>query len=991
VRENNRQAMAMSGSIPFLGRKAELEALGEWLAASSEGAGGLYIVTGEAGIGKTRLIERFTYALTPGAVTVWGRCHRDPDVPPYWPWLGILRACAERRDDTTLRSELGAAAQDIVPLVPELAERFPEFASPPDLEPSEARSRLFDGVHSFLRRAAARAPHVVVLDDVHWIDAGSLALLEYLVSHLGDLNVLFIASYRDLRLAVGSDAAAHLGAVTRYGRRLALEGLHEHDVRELMIAVSGHEPPSAVSNAMHFRTRGNPLFIEQMSRLIGARHSWGDTDVERLRMPTEIHSVVRERVATLSAVCRGALSTAAVIGKTFELDVFARAMDCAPEAALELLNAPISARLVEKARGALREYSFTHALIREVLYEDLSLLDRARTHERIARAILATHERDLDAHLSSLAHHFVQAAEVCDPAPVLDFCTRAGDRALSIHAYDVAADHYRRALDALALTAHDDERRGRLLLRLGEAQRHARNEPEARASFAKAAAIGDRIGDAELFGRAALKFAGPMNVGLGQIDAEIVSLLERAVPRVDGRWPELRSRLLARHVHELWFVMSREVARSSLDEALRLAEASGDANAIAHTYNVRHLALWDDDDVDERAGWAKKIVALRGRADREVVLEGYAWLIGDELERGDVRAWEQNLLAFEQYAKEVRQPLHLTFAALRAAAKNAMEGRTVEAEFALLQGVATDPGPTVGAWMLAIVALRRDQGRLAEAEDMVRAAAAAASSFPGMRYLLAYELALVGAPDAEVAYRRIAANQFADMPTGVQRLLSLAASAEACCVLGTAEEARAMRELLLPIASRHVQVGNFAAYWDSVAHLLGLLAMKLEDWDEAELRLSDALSKAESIGAACRRAYVQMHLAQALLARGRAEDLARMTALLDSAGPSAERLGLSGLSPRIEALRSRVDETFSRKAEGLDRITVFSIKFGLTPAQRRVFTMLVEGLAPKEIAAHLRVSHTTVRRHAEDIHRKCGVSSQRETLALFARTMMDSE
>jgi DNA-binding CsgD family transcriptional regulator len=960
------------------------------VAVDPAGGGRLFTVTGEAGIGKTRLIERFVDTLAAGSVTLWGRCHRDPDVPPYWPWLGILRAYAEHRDDTALRSALGDGARDIVPLVPELAERFPELASPPDLEPSQARSRLFDGIHSFLRSAAARAQLVVVLDDLHWIDAGSLALLEPVVSHLADLHALFIASYRDLHLAVGSEAAAHLGAVARFGRRLSLGGLLEDDVRELMTAVSGREPPRVVSSAMHLRTRGNPLFIEQMSRLIGSTSAWDDTDVERLRMPTEIHSVVRERIATLPASCRAVVSTAAVAGMTFELDVLARAIDCAPGEALELLNAPISARLVAKVRGTLREYAFTHAVIREVLYEDLPLLDRAREHERVARALLAMHERDLDAHLTSLAHHYVQAAEVCDPAPVADFCARAGDRALSLYAYEVAADHYRRAIDALALTSHDEARRGRLLLRQGEAARHARNEPDARASFAKAAEIAERVGDAELFGWAALKFAGPMNVGLGQIDGEIVSLLERAVARVDRRWPELRARLLARHVHELWFVMPRESAKQPLEEALALAESSGDPNAIAHTYNVRHLALWDDDDLDERAGWAKKIVALRGRADREVVLEGYAWLIGDDLERGDVRAWERNLIAFEQYAKEVRQPLHLTFAALRAAAKNALEGRTVEAEAALMQGMANDPGPTVAAWMLAILSLRRDQGRLAEMEDMVRAGAAA-SSLPGMRHLLAYELAMVAAPDADAAYARIAANMFTDVPTGLQRLLALAASAEACCALGNAEEARAIRELLLPFASRHVQLGNFNAYWDSVAHLLGLLAMKLEDWDEAESRLSDALRKAESLGAACRRSYIQMHLAQSLLARGRAEDLARMTALLDSAAGSAERLGLTGLSPRVEAVRSRVDETFARKAERVDRVAVFSTKFGLTPAQRRVFTMLVEGLAPKEIAAHLRVSHTTVRRHAEDIHRKCGVSSQRETLALFARTMMDSE
>ncbi len=972
---------------PFLGRLGELAAL---RAASSklEPSGRLVLLTGEAGIGKTRLIEQFTASLSSATRTLWGRCHRDPDVPSYWPWLAIVEAHAERRDDTTLLEELGDGAAELVPLIPALAARFPDFAAPPELDPTGARLRLFEASHGFLRRAAAGAPIVAVFEDVHWVDGPTLALLEHLVSDLSGLNVLFLVSYRALHLAEGSEAASQLGALERYGEKLLLGGLDEPEVAQLMSALSGQVPPSVLSRAMHARTRGNPLFIEQMSRLIGSHQPWDATAVERVHVPTEIHTVVRGRVARLPERARRVLSMAAVVGMTFELDVLTRAADESTESLLASLEAPLAARLVEKVPRTLREYGFTHALIRDVLYEDLGVLDRGRAHERTARAILSAHERDVDAHLPSLAHHFYQAAEVCAPAPVVEFCSRAGDSALLRHAYDAAAAHFQRALHAVSLGASDEATRGRLLLRLGECERHSQKEVEARAAFAKAVEIGERTDDAELLGWAALRFAGAMNSELGQIDVEAMALMERALARVDRTLPVLRARLLARLVHEQWFVLPRDAARALLDEALALAEASSDPNALAHVHNVRHLALWDDD-VDARIATAEKIVALRGRAETGVVLEGYTWLLTDELERGDAAAWERIFNVLGQYAKEVRQPLYLSFVEVRVVSKKALEGRLDEVEEPIFRGLSTEPMQFRLGWMLTLLAVRRDQGRLAELEDMVRMAAAVASSMPAARYMLAFELAAAGATDAELAYGRIAGKQFADTPSGLQRLITLAMSVEACCAVGNTHDAEALRAILLPLSDRHVQLGNGLAYWDSVAHLLGMLAIKLERWDEAQAHLGDALRRAQAIGAAGRGSHIQLHLAQALLGRGDVADAARITTLIDSASATAARIGLTGLLPRLEAFRSRVDDTFARKPARPDRVSAFSSKFGLTPAQRRVFAMLVEGLSPKEIAAHLRISHSTVRRHAEDIHRKCGMTSQRETLALFARTTME--
>jgi predicted ATPase len=168
-------------TTPFVGRKAELAALTVDLDAVLTGRGQVVLVAGEPGIGKTRLAEELAgQATAHGGLVLWGRCWEGEGAPAFWPWVQVVRAYIQAADAATLRQDMGAGAADIAQLLPAVRERLPDLPTPPPTEPEAARFRLFDSLAGFLRAAAARRPLLLVLDDLHWADAPSLALLRFL-------------------------------------------------------------------------------------------------------------------------------------------------------------------------------------------------------------------------------------------------------------------------------------------------------------------------------------------------------------------------------------------------------------------------------------------------------------------------------------------------------------------------------------------------------------------------------------------------------------------------------------------------------------------------------------------------------------------------------------------------------------------------------------------------------------------------------------------
>jgi predicted ATPase len=498
-------------ATPFVGREAELAGLTADLEATLAGRGGVVLLAGEPGIGKTRLAEELaTAAAARGALALWGRCWEGEGAPAFWPWVQIIRAHVQAADPAALRQEMGAGAADIAQLVPALRERLPDLPAPPPTEPKAARFRLFDSLAGFLRAAAARRPLLLVLDDLHWADAPSLALLRFVSRELEQAGPLVVGIYRHTEVDRGHPLVATLADLTRgRGRRLLLGGLDEHDVASFVALVAGVEPSPELAAAVHQQTDGNPFFVTEVVRLLASQGplAAGETGSPALTagLPEGVKAVVAERLGRLSGGCRRVLEVAAVFGRDFELRALQPASGLDAERLLGLLEEAEAARVIGAIPGGLGRWRFAHALVREVLYEGLPAARRVRLHGCVGEALEAVYAAGPGPHLAELAHHFVAAAPGGEVARAVRVATLAGRRALELLAWEDAAGLFERALAALELAKRpDQQQRCELLLDLGEARMAASDVAAARAAYQQAGELARRIGAPEALARAGL-------------------------------------------------------------------------------------------------------------------------------------------------------------------------------------------------------------------------------------------------------------------------------------------------------------------------------------------------------------------------------------------------------------------------------------------------------------------------------------------------------
>jgi tetratricopeptide (TPR) repeat protein len=450
----------------FVGRERETARLRAALDDALAGRGRLVVLAGEQGIGKTRMaMEVGDEARRRGAVTLWGRCYEREGAPPLWPWVQTLRAYAATCDPALVRSQLHRQAALVAELVPELRDRVPELEYPPNpRDPGEARFQLFDAVATLLERAARARPLVIVLDDLHASDAGSLLLLEFVARGLAGARVLVIGTCRDAELRRGHPLIETLAELTRERlfERVPVRGLSEAEVRDYIEASVASPLPPGLAGAVYERTEGNPLFVTEVVRLLVHERTPVDGPASRrdwsVRVPESVRDVIRRRLDGLSPQCNEILGLAAVAGREFGLDQLRVLVgDTSVDELLSLIDEACAAHAVEEVPEIVEHYRFAHGLIQETLVEELGTTRRARLHGRIADALEALYGDEVDAHAAELAHHFAEARGVLDSRGLIRYSRIAGEQALAAHAYDDALAHFSRALDAKRGRAMDDD------------------------------------------------------------------------------------------------------------------------------------------------------------------------------------------------------------------------------------------------------------------------------------------------------------------------------------------------------------------------------------------------------------------------------------------------------------------------------------------------------------------------------------------------------
>jgi DNA-binding SARP family transcriptional activator len=438
----------------FVGRGPELERLGALLADARDGRGPrAALVTGEAGIGKTRLAwELGLAAHRAGAIVLQGSCDEGA-IAPYEPFVEALGHWARVASPHELATRLDETG-------PALASLLPWLAGPPSA-PAErtaaARYASFEAVAALLASLAAEAPVLLVIDDLHWADTSSAALLGHVLRSRPEAPLLVVATYRPGEIAAGAPVADALSRLNQDGllTRLPLSGLDRHEVEELVRELADVPPSAGLTAAVHAETEGNPFFVAETARQLGA-----GVAAHRLALPESVRELIERRLARLGEPCLRLLTLAAVIGREFELAVLERASDLPPDALEEALEEAIDAGLVVELPGLDDRLAFTHTLIRRTIADRLTRSRRRRLHACVAGAFDGAGGRD-DAE-TWIAYHLCEAGPAGDPDRAVEYAGRAAERATKRFAYAEAVELYTRALPLLP---REDLRRRKMALK----------------------------------------------------------------------------------------------------------------------------------------------------------------------------------------------------------------------------------------------------------------------------------------------------------------------------------------------------------------------------------------------------------------------------------------------------------------------------------------------------------------------------------------------
>jgi class 3 adenylate cyclase/tetratricopeptide (TPR) repeat protein len=902
----------------FVGREVELGRLSAALGDALQGQGRLVLVAGEAGIGKTRLAEELAgQARSRGVRVLWGRCHEEEGTPGYWPWTQILRSYASSRAPAALASELGESAAELAQLVPEVAKAVPGLGPPPAVEPRLARFRLFDAANGFLHAASRGNGLVLILDDLHWADPGSLLLLQFVARELTGARLLVVGTYRDVEVNRRHPLNDTLAELVRQPAtaRLALSGLNEAEVASCVVAIAGAKPAADLAAVLHQQTEGNPFFVGEVVRLLATEDRLDVAGLLSAGVPQGVQEVLGRRLNRLSVGANQVLAVASVQGREFELDVVGQAANLSAEEVLDAVEEAIDAHLVVEADRRLGDrYRFTHALVRQTLYDELSITRRKLLHRRVGEALAELRVGELELHLAELAHHFFQAAGPHAAAPALDYAIRAGRRALALLAYEEAIHHYQQALQALQLEAPDDlQRQCELLLALGESWRRAGGRRPARETLLQAADLARQLGDARRLALAVLTMGGFRGglwiTGFGAVDRDLVALLEEALGALDTTDSDLRARLLAFLAGELYWANQRAHMEALSLEAVEMARRLGEPKTLAYTLTVRRYVLWTPDQMQQQIAAAQELGRLAGATgDPEIWFATHYFRATDLASLGDLAAAASEVDALFRLAQRLKQPFYLWVATCMRAMLAQAAGRLEEAE--ALAGEALEHGrqgqerDAVLTFGTQLAQIRIEQGRPREVLASARASAEHAPGIPLWRCCLALLYAQMG--DTQAArdeFEGLAAMDFADLPRDYVWLISLCMLAEVCAVLDDQRRAVSLYQLLLPFAARNLISSAGIVSLGPVSHYLGVLATVMRRWDQAVEHLEESLLWSGRQGAMVSAARSRVACARALLERARPGDLVKAQGLLNEAYTTAEELGLAGITTMCRRLQ----------------------------------------------------------------------------------------
>jgi tetratricopeptide (TPR) repeat protein len=807
----------MGAGREIIGRDHPAGLLRAEVARAGDSHGGLVLVTGEAGIGKTTLVTGAAdEARARGALVLGGACWDSDSAPGYWPWVQVVRALrrALGAQEWAAAEEAGGSALSV--LLGDRAGGDPMVGF-----------EVYDAVTTALVAVSHRQPVVVVLEDLHWADTASLRMLEFVAQHTWFERLLIVGTYRDVEV----DTADHplrplIAPLVTKATTVTLTGLEREEVGALIARTVGHEPDTALVTEVHLRTGGNPFFVEQTARL------WRSGGTVSAVAPG-VRDAVRRRLSLLPEAVAHLLTAAAVLGREFHRHVLAATLSAPVPEADRLLDQAMVARLVV-ALGEGR-FAFAHDLVRETLYDALDDAERRRLHATVVRVL----DRDLLVS-GDLARHAWLAGDELEPDRVVDLLARAARDANSRLAMEEGVGHVRRAYER---TATLPRRRVTVGLDLVRELRHGGEHEQAARVFEELVALCRELGDAELLTRAALTGYGYEEPGAR------VALFREAYRMLAGKE---------------WEGSDGGLTRDLASRAIELARARGDDEALQAALWARHDAVWGPGSADERIDLTAEMMRLARREDDKGAVyfaASFRWVA--LLERGDP-AYLDQYDEFVAIASSEGKPRSAFSSSIDQSIIATVNGRFDDAETLLERAIAGfsehHQKHEHFAYMMGHLrwSLYLLQGRYEELPALHRMLD---ERHPHGSLLAAISAAVTG--DQETALRLLPA----DSPRTYEALW-LRAQAQVAAAAGGAELRERARAALLPYAGQWLISLYGCDVSGPVDLWLGALDAAEERWDDAVRRLAAAAESADRLRSRPWAIEARRRLAEALAARG---------------------------------------------------------------------------------------------------------------------------
>jgi tetratricopeptide (TPR) repeat protein len=900
------------------GRAREVDELEHLLECASSGSGGLRLVHGAPGIGKTRLADEISArASARHFQSAWGRAWETGGAPPYWPWIEIL-------------DSLGASDAEAPPRVRALLDRTGAVAlgDGTRADPARERFELFDALTSFLRACARRAPLLLVLDDLHVADVPSLELLSFVARGLRASRIAVVGTYRDeeARLPPVADV---LRRIVREGDPIALRPLSKEDVAQIVRQDPGRYD-GAVAAQLYVLSEGNPLFLREMLDTLST--SAGHTPLESLHtVPVGggVVSLVRDRLRGADEPTRALLDAAAVIGRDVPVALLAEVTGKDAAEARRCLEEAASRGLL--TRKTPDRWVFTHVLVREAFYRELPAARRLAMHGSIARVLQKRVDAGDKQSLATLAHHAIAALPDGDPVQAVHTARLAASGARAQLAYEEAIALLERALATCDAFAVDARETAEVVLALGWALTEAGQLARGRDAFRRAAELARSLADPRLLARAALGQGG--EYVLAEVRTDLVDVLREALAAIGDAGADedrrLRARLLSRLAAALMPSPTPEEPIAFAREALALIAGETDARARIDVDVAVGSALTDFAPPGERIVVNERLLQdARAVGDRVLRLRALTRLACDHVERGDFAASDATIAARAALADAIGHPRTLWQTPLLRSMRAMPDGRfdDCEAEIAearrlAAEGLDANAERTIEVHRLFVLLVA---GRTEDLRAHEPAALRVVDPLPHAATLRAW-IGAITAPRLGQRARAVHSLQCLGPSHYMTNRMSRASIAEAAVLSGAPDVYEPLYATFSPEDDAYACWGPFAfACTPPLARVLGLVAFALGRREEGAHHCVRALALTDRTDALAHRAWVLLALGEGLAGSPdaqehleRARDLGARLRMPEVVARASAALGAASPGPAASAPAAR-PPSFSIARDGAD-------------------------------------------------------------------------